>query len=91
MNDCAIPWTVARQAPLSRQEYGSGVPFPPPEDLPDLGIEPGIASRFFTFLFSAGHPVALRMGYPGGSDGKESACNAGDSDQGSGIRIRPGS
>ena len=31
------------QAPLamgfSRQEYWSGLPFPPPGDLPDLGIE----------------------------------------------------
>ena len=39
------PWTVAYQAPLSmgffRQEYWSGLPFPSPEDLPDLGIEPG--------------------------------------------------
>ena len=38
------PWTVAHQAPLSmgfsRQEYGSGLPFPSPGDLPDLGIEP---------------------------------------------------
>ena len=24
-----------------RQEYGSGLPFPPPGDLPDAGIEPG--------------------------------------------------
>ena len=24
----AIPWTVARQTPLSRQEYWSGLPFP---------------------------------------------------------------
>ena len=36
-------WTVARQALLSmefsRQEYWSGLPFPPPEDLPDPGIE----------------------------------------------------
>ena len=40
------PWTVARQAPLSmafpRQEYRSGLPFPPPRDLPDLGIKPGL-------------------------------------------------
>ena len=40
----ATPWTVACQAPLSRkfsrQEYWRGVPFPPPEDLPDPGIEP---------------------------------------------------
>ena len=39
------PWTVACQAPLSmgfsRQEYWSGLPFPSPGDLPDLGIEPG--------------------------------------------------
>ena len=37
-------WTVARQAPLcmgfSRQEYWSGLPCPPPGDLPDPGIEP---------------------------------------------------
>ena len=36
------PWTVARQARLSvgfsRQEYWSGLPFPPPGDLPDPGI-----------------------------------------------------
>ena len=40
----ATPWTVAHQAPLSvrfpRQEYWSGLPFPPPTDLPDPGIEP---------------------------------------------------
>ena len=39
------PWTVAYQASLSmgfsRQEYWSGLPFPPPGDLPDPGIEPG--------------------------------------------------
>ena len=38
------PWTVACQAPLSmgfsRQEYWSFVPFSPPGDLHDLGIEP---------------------------------------------------
>ena len=31
---------VAHQAPLSRQEYWSGLPFPPPGDLPDPRIEP---------------------------------------------------
>ena len=39
------PWTVALQAPLSvgfsRQEYWSGLPFPSPGDLPNLGIESG--------------------------------------------------
>ena len=51
----ATPWTVACQAPLSmgfsRQEYWSGLPFPSPGDLPDLGIEPGfppLAGGFFT-------------------------------------------
>ena len=37
-------WTVACQAPLSmvfsRQEHWSGLPCPPPGDLPDPGIEP---------------------------------------------------
>ena len=51
----ATPWTVAFQAPLSigssRQEYWSGLPFPPPGNLPDPGIEPAspvLRSRFFT-------------------------------------------
>ena len=38
----ATLWDVAPQAPLSmgflRQEYWSGLPFPPPGDLPDPGI-----------------------------------------------------
>ena len=54
------PWTVARQGPLSmgfsRQEYGSGLPFPSPGDLPDPGIEPtslaspALAGGFFTIV-----------------------------------------
>ena len=54
----AAPWTVACQAPLSmvfsRQEYWSGLPFPPPGDLPDPGTEPmsagspALAGGFFT-------------------------------------------
>ena len=40
----ATPWTIAYQFPqsmeFSRQEYWSGLPFPSPGDLPDLGIEP---------------------------------------------------
>ena len=41
---CATPWIVTRQAPLStgfsRREYWSGLPCPPPGDLPDPGTEP---------------------------------------------------
>ena len=44
MSDCATPWTVAHQAPLSmefsRQEYWSGLPFPIPGDHPNPGVEP---------------------------------------------------
>ena len=40
----ANPETIACQAPLVcgffRQEYWSGLPFPPPGYLPDPGIEP---------------------------------------------------
>ena len=55
---CATLLTVAQQAPLSigfsRQEYWSGLPCPPPGDLPDPGIKPAspmspaLAGRFFT-------------------------------------------
>ena len=54
----ATPWTVALQAPLSmgfsRQEYWSGLPFPPPGDLPNTETEPAsvaslaLAGGFFT-------------------------------------------
>ena len=48
-------WTVAKKAPLSvkfpRQESWSGLPYPPPGDLPHPGIEPvslALAGRLFT-------------------------------------------
>ena len=51
-------WTIAHQGPLpmgfSRQEYWSGLPCPPPGDLPNPRIEPtslvspALAGRFFT-------------------------------------------
>ena len=53
------PMTVACQAPLSmgflRQEYWSGLPFPSPGDLPDLGLKlgspatPALAGGFFYY------------------------------------------
>ena len=52
------PWTIAHKAPLSlglsRQEYWSGLPCPPPGNLPHPGIKPAsplspaLAGRFFT-------------------------------------------
>ena len=64
------PWTVAHQAPLSsgfpRQEYWSGLPFPFPGDLPDLGIEPvfpALAGRFCT-TEPPGTPTSLVVIYP---------------------------
>ena len=43
VSDSATPRTVAHQAPLSvgfsRQEYWSGLPCPPPGDLPDPEME----------------------------------------------------
>ena len=51
-------WTIAHQAPLSmgffRQEYWSGLPWPPPRNHPNPGTEPksimspALAGRFFT-------------------------------------------
>ena len=58
MSHSATPWTEAHQAPLSmqffQQEYWSGLPCPPPGDLPNPGVKPpsllslALASRFFT-------------------------------------------
>ena len=67
----AALWAVARQAPLStgfsRQESWSGLPCPPPGDLPDPGIEPVspvapiLAGRFFTSsaIWETGTSVSL--------------------------------
>ena len=48
------PWTPQSMG-FSRQEYSGGLPFPPPEDLPDPGKikptspeSPALADRFFT-------------------------------------------
>ena len=58
MSDSVTLWTVAHQAPLSmrfsRQECWSGLPCPPPGDLPNPGIEPmtlmspALTDGFFT-------------------------------------------
>ena len=47
-------WNLAWQAPLSmdfsRQEYWNGLPWPPPGDLPDLGIKPSSPALQVDFL-----------------------------------------
>ena len=63
----AAPWTVAHQAPLSmgvsRQECWSGLPFPPPGDLPNPGMEhsspmsPALVGVFFTTVPPGRIPV----------------------------------
>ena len=77
----ATPWTVARQASLSmefsRQEYWSGLLFPPAGDLPDAGIKPAspaspvLAGRYFTTMPS-GKPgkygFGLQKGWPWGRE-----------------------
>ena len=51
-NSLQPPWTVAQQTPLSmefsRQEYWNGLPFPPPGDLPNPGIELASLASCFT-------------------------------------------
>ena len=54
----ATSWTTVHQIPLSmgfsRGEYCSGLPLPPPRDLPNAGTEPAspgppvLTARFFT-------------------------------------------
>ena len=67
----ATPWTIAHQAPLSvgfsRQEHWSGLPFPPPGDSPNRGIEPiypaspALAGGFFTSEPLGKHSLSVEM------------------------------
>ena len=67
---------------FSRQEYWSGLPCPPPGDLPDPGImSPALTGGFFMTSAtweSILYIVLCILGFPGGSDSKASVCNAGD-------------
>ena len=64
----ATLWTVACQAPLSLgillQEYWSGLPGPPPGDLPGPGIKPR----------SAAAPALQVDSFPAAPLGKPSTC-----------------
>ena len=74
-------WTVACQVPLSmgfsRQKYWSGLPFPTSGDR----LNPGINLHLLGLLswqVDSLATVSSGKGFSGGSDGKESSCNAGD-------------
>ena len=65
------PWTITHQTPLTmeffRQEYGRGLPFPPPGYLPDSWIEsaspvsPALASRYYTTMPPGKPPVIIMV------------------------------
>jgi len=66
---------------FSRQEYWSGLPFPPPGDLPDPGIEPGSPALQMDSFFTPEPPgkphiytTLRKTGFPGGIGGKEPTC-----------------
>ena len=65
------PWTATHQDPLpmgfSRQEYWSGLPRPPPGDLPDPGIKPlslmcpALEEEGFVPVAPPGKPTGMRV------------------------------
>ena len=61
------PWAVAHKAPLSMgfpsQEYWSGLPFPPPGDLPDSGIKPtsSASPALAGWFFTTDYPRSLNL------------------------------
>ena len=56
---------LARQAPLSmghcRQEYWGGLSCPPPGDLPDLRLNPGLLHCRQIILYDLSHLEALSL------------------------------
>ena len=73
-NSFETPWTAVCQGPLSmgcsRQEYWSGLPFPPPGNLPNPGMEPStlvslaLAGRWILYqLHHLGSPTLLEYGF----------------------------
>ena len=84
------PWTIARQAPLSmgifRQEYWSGLPFAPPADLPNPGIE--LASPVSPALQAdslPAEPSGKPHSYLGYNQQRHYFANKGPSSQGYGF------
>ena len=87
MSDSVTSWTIPSQASLSmgfpRQEYWSGLPFPPPGDLPNPGTKsaslpsPALAVRFFTWEAQGSKYVTLNsnMNNEGNREGAETQYN----------------
>ena len=90
----ATPWTISNHFPLSmeffRQEYWSGLSFPLSGALTDPGIKPAsLVSPALMQIFTTTppgkphHMIVLLCNsvivcFTDSSDGKQSACNAGD-------------
>ena len=72
----AIPWTAAYQAPpstgYSMQEYRSGVPLPAPLQ--------GLKDAFLSLELVSSASIKRDQGLPWWLSGKETACNAGESE-----------
>ena len=82
-----------------RQEYENGLPFPSPGDLANPGTEPRPLALQADSLpsKSPGKPkfkftkaYSPKLGFPGGSEVKASACNAGDLGSIPGLGRSPG-
>ena len=64
MSDSCDPCQAPLSIGFSRQEYGSGLPFPSPGDLPNPGIEPrspAFAGRFFTDWAEGSPPTSYKQ------------------------------
>ena len=79
------PWTVAHQAPLSMGflqasilEWFTMLSFRGSSQPRDQAQASRIAGRFFTLWATRESLIIMVAGFPGGSEGKEPACNARD-------------
>ena len=77
----ATLWTIARQAPMSmgfsRQEYWSGLPSPPPGDLPNPEIKPtSLMSSAWAGGFFTTEPPGKLVDIKTSDSQKASRCSA---------------
>ena len=100
---CVTPWTVSCQGPLSmgfsRQEYWSGLLFPPPgasfwpKDRPQVSRVPEFAGGLFTSIPPVkpqDRPKHSAFLFLGGSDGKKICLQCGRPRFGPGLGRSPG-